>query len=42
MKPDDLAASGIDRDGSAAEGFRPLLLAAAWRIAATARETLDE
>jgi hypothetical protein len=42
MKPDDLEQAGIDRDSTVADSFRPLLLAAAWRIAVTARETLGD
>jgi len=41
MKPDDLAHTEAERDTLAAEGFRPLRPAPAWRIAASARELLE-
>lgn len=41
MKPDDLVPASAERDALAAEAFRPLLLAAAWRLAVAVRETLD-
>lgn len=42
MKPDDLSPTPVDSDAATAERFRPLLLAAAWRVAASARERLGD